>query len=61
MRLDLAVGALLLVNGLVALFYVRKKPEKLSGLNQKQASWLCFGVLAAGAVIMVLSLLAKHS
>ena len=61
MRPDLAVGILLLVNGLAVLLYARIKPEKLIGLNQKQATWLSLVPLAAGAMIIVLWLLEKHS
>ena len=60
MKTDLFVGSLMIFSGIVGLYYVRKRPEKLVGLTQKQATWCGAIAIVCGAGILLLSLWEKH-
>jgi hypothetical protein len=50
----------MIVSGIVGLFYVRKRPEKLVGLTLKQATWCGAIAIVCGAAILLVSLWEKH-
>ena len=56
MKSDLAVGVILVLSSLVGFYYVRRRPEKLTGLTPKQANWCCAIGACGGAVVRWLSL-----
>ena len=48
-----------ILSGVVAVFYARKKPEKISGLTPKQMQWLGISLMVLGVLLFVLSVIAR--
>jgi len=55
MKSDLVVGVALVLSSLVGFYYVRNKPEKLTGLTPKQATWCCVIGALGGALVIALT------
>jgi len=51
--IDLLFGASAAIWGIVALLYIGRRPEELSGMSHKQFRILCFGIITVGIVILV--------
>jgi hypothetical protein len=51
-RVDLIIGALALVWSGTALLYIRKHPDKLTGITYSKFRLLCFGIMALGLAML---------